>query len=93
MIKINEKNGERIANIRHLFNLREGVNEKEWAVHPRITGNPPQEEGPLANVTADIEAQVTENLKALDWDEKTTVPSKAKLLELGMDEIAKEYYP
>jgi len=48
------KAGERIANIRHVFNLREGINELEWRVHPRITGRPPQKEGPLAEVSVDI---------------------------------------
>ena len=85
--------GERIANIRHAFNLREGINPLEWAVHGRITGNPPQEEGPLAGVTADHEHQVYWCLGALDWDRVTTKPSKQKLLELGLDDIAEELWP
>jgi len=32
------KIGERIANLRHAFNLREGINELKWTVHPRIIG-------------------------------------------------------
>ncbi|MEE8413925.1 MAG: aldehyde ferredoxin oxidoreductase family protein [Dehalococcoidales bacterium] len=87
------KAGERIANIRHVFNLREGINPLEIKVHPRITGNPPQKDGPLAGVTADINAQNYWNLGALDWDRVTTKPSKKKLLELGLDEIAEELWP
>ncbi len=87
------KIAERAATIRHAFNLREGINEKEWNVHPRIIGVPPQTEGPLAGVTADIEKQVDDNLKSLDWDLNTTKPSKEKLLELGLDDIAKELWP
>ena len=87
------KVAERVANIRHVFNLREGISEKEWSVHPRIIGVPPQTEGPLAGVTADIDAQVNDNLKALDWDLTTTKPSKKKLLELGMDDIARALWP
>ncbi len=87
------KSGERIYNVRHLFNLREGINEMKWTVHPRIIGNPPQKTGPLAGVTADLEAQVYWNLGALDWDRVTTKPSKAKLLDLGLDDIAKQLYP
>ena len=86
------KVAERIANIRHAFNLREGVNEKNWKVHPRIIGVPPQKEGPLAGVTADLEKQVDDNLKALDWDLTTTKPSKNKLLELGLDDVAKDLW-
>ena len=80
--------GERIANLRHAFNLREGIIELKWPVHSRIKGTPPQATGPLAGVTADIEAQVFWNLGALDWDRLTTKPSKAKLLSLGLDDIA-----
>ncbi len=87
------KCGERIANIRHCFNLREGINPLEWTVHPRIIGDPPQKEGPLAGVRADIEAQVYWSLGALDWDRVTTKPSRNKLLELGLDDIAEELWP
>jgi len=85
--------GERITNLRHAFNLREGINELKWPVHPRIVGKPPQTSGPLAGVTADIEAQVYWCLGALDWDRVTTKPSKTKLLSLGLDDVAKDLWP
>jgi aldehyde:ferredoxin oxidoreductase len=87
------KAGERIANIRHLFNLREGINPLDLKVHSRIIGAPPQQEGPLAGVTADILPQVYWCLGALDWDRVTTRPSRDKLLELGLGDIAAELYP
>ena len=86
------KTGERIATMRHLFSLREGDNPLERTVHPRIIGRPPFEEGPLAGVTGDIEGQIEANLKALDWDPVTARPSKKKLLELGLDDVAEELY-
>jgi aldehyde:ferredoxin oxidoreductase len=85
--------GERVANLRHAFNLREGINQLKWPVHPRIVGNPPQKEGPLAGVTVDIKAQVYWNLGALDWDAATTKPSKKKLLSLGLDDVAAQLWP
>jgi len=87
------KMGERIATMRHVFNLREGINPLEIKVHPRIIGKPPYETGPLAGVTADIEAQNYWNLGALDWDRVTTKPSKKKLLELGLEDVAEELWP
>jgi aldehyde:ferredoxin oxidoreductase len=87
------KAGERIANIRHVFNLREGINPLNWSVPPRMIGDPPQKAGPLAGVNVDIKAQSYWNLGALDWEEKTTRPSKAKLLDLGLDDIARELWP
>jgi aldehyde:ferredoxin oxidoreductase len=87
------KVGERIANVRHCFNLREGINELRWLVHPRTYGEPAQSSGPLAGVTIDIKAQNYWNLGALDWDYITTKPSKKKLMELGLPEIAEELWP
>jgi len=87
------KAGERIVNLRHAFNLREGINELKWPVHPRIVGEPPQTVGPLAGVSADVEAQVYWCLGALDWDRVTTKPSKAKLLNLGLEDVAKDLWP
>jgi len=87
------KVGERVANMRHVFNLREGINPLEREVHPRIIGNPPHEAGPHANVTVDINAEIYWNLGALDWDRATTKPSKKKLLELGLDDVAKDLWP
>ena len=43
--------GERIANIRHLFSLREGVSILQQDYSDRMAGRPPAEEGPLKGVT------------------------------------------
>jgi aldehyde:ferredoxin oxidoreductase len=85
--------GERVANLRHAFNLREGINILKFPIPPRILGKPPQTAGPLAGVTVDWEAQVYWSLGALDWDRHTSKPSKAKLLSLGLDYVAKDMYP
>jgi aldehyde:ferredoxin oxidoreductase len=84
------KTGERIGAIRHAFNIREGLNPLEYKVPDRILGRPAQKEGPLAGVTIDDATMVQEYLAAKDWDPKTTKPSKKKLLELGLDDVAKE---
>ncbi len=85
--------GERIANIRHAFNLREGNNPLQRYVHPRIFGNPPQKEGPLAGISCNIDAQQYWNLGALDWDMTTTKPSRKKLKALGLSDVSKDIYP
>jgi aldehyde:ferredoxin oxidoreductase len=85
--------GERIGTMRHLFSLREGDNPIKRTIHPRILGRPPQKEGPIAGVSVDIEAQVYWNLGAMDWDPITTKPSKIKLLQLGMENEAAEFWP
>jgi aldehyde:ferredoxin oxidoreductase len=88
-----EKIGERIGTMRHVFSLREGDVPVQRFVHPRILGRPPFKEGPLAGVTVDMEAQAYWNLGALDWDPVSNKPSRKKLLELGLDDIAEELWP
>jgi aldehyde:ferredoxin oxidoreductase len=85
--------GERITNIRHAFNLREGLNPLEYDIPGRIMGNPPPKEGPLAGVTVDEETLDGEYLSAMDWDLKTTKPSRKKLEELGLEDVAQEILP
>jgi len=87
------KTGERICTIRHSFNIREGLNPLEYKIPGRIMGNPPPKEGPLAGVTVDEETLDQELLAVLDWDSKTTKPSKEKLLELGLEDVAQQILP
>jgi len=82
------KTGERISNLRHAFNLREGLNPLQFKVPGRLLGKPPQEEGPLAGVTVDEDLMLKDYLAEMDWDPKTAKPSKKKLEELGLADVA-----
>jgi len=81
--------GERIANMRHLFNLREGLNPLKYHMNPRAVGRPPLKQGPVANVTLEDDTMVKDYLKAMDWDLTTTKPSTKKLQELGLSQLIK----
>jgi aldehyde:ferredoxin oxidoreductase len=87
------KTGERIANIRQTFNIREGLNPLKFKVSDRVLGKPPLKEGPVAGVTVDEDTMIKEYLTAMDWDLKTAKPSKKKLLELGLEDVAQELWP
>ena len=87
------KTGERINNIRHVFNIREGLNPLEYKMPDRVVGKPPLKEGPLAGITVDEETLDKEYCLAMDWDVETTKPSKKKLLELGLEDVAEELWP
>jgi len=84
------ESGEKISNIRQAVTVREGINPLQRKVSGRFLGNPPLTEGPLAGKSVDIDARLAEYLKAMDWDPKTGVPSKAKLEQLGMADVAAE---
>jgi aldehyde:ferredoxin oxidoreductase len=83
------KTGERIANIRHCFNIREGLNFLKFNSPGRMAGKPPLTAGPIAGKTIDEEMIAREFCEVMDWDKETTKPSKKKLSELGMDDVAK----
>jgi aldehyde:ferredoxin oxidoreductase len=82
--------GERIANIRQAFNIREGINPLAYEISGRILGKPAPKEGPLAGVTIDEDTLVREYLAAMDWDQKTARPSDKKLKELGLEDVIQE---
>ncbi|MFQ6015134.1 MAG: aldehyde ferredoxin oxidoreductase family protein [Anaerolineae bacterium] len=84
--------GERIANMRHAFNLREGLNPLQYEVPRRTLGDPPQSVGNVHDVTVDLATQVREFCEAMDWDPVTTRPSKKKLKELGLEHLIKDLY-
>ena len=85
--------GERIANLRQAFNIREGVDPMQFNVPGRVFGRPPHRAGPLAGVTVDAERLVREYLKEMDWDPETARPSQAKLVSLGLADVARELWP
>ncbi len=85
--------GERIANLRLAFNLREGVNPLELHVPDMVIGVPPLEVGNLHGVTVDIEAQIRDYVAAADWDPVTCVPSAARLHRLGLDFLVADLAP
>jgi len=85
--------GDRIANIRQAFNLREGLNPLEFKVPDRILGRPPLQTGPTAGVEVDLDTQVKDYLKAMDWGLETAKPSKRRLLELGLEDVADTLWP
>lgn len=75
--------GLRIFNLRHAFNLREGLKPADFLLPPRSVGEPPQTEGPLKGVTVDHKGFIRNFFKAVDWDETTGRPSRSSLERLG----------
>jgi aldehyde:ferredoxin oxidoreductase len=86
------KTGERIDNVRQAFNIREGL-AYPWKLPDRMMGRPPKKTGPRAGITLKESDLFDEYLAAMDWDRKTGKPSKKKLLELGLDDVAKALWP
>lgn len=84
--------GERIANVRQAFNIRDGVNFIKEYFPSLALGNPPLESGPLKGVRIDLELMMDEYFKEMDWDRESGKPSRKKLQELGLEDIATDLY-
>ena len=87
------KTGERIANLRQAFNVREGLKPADFKMPNRVQGSPPLDKGPTAGRSVEIEAMVRDYLVAMDWDPASGKPSKSKLQELGLGDVAQVLWP
>ncbi|MFV1964713.1 MAG: aldehyde ferredoxin oxidoreductase family protein [Pirellulaceae bacterium] len=77
--------GARIATLRMAFNLREGVRNVDFEFPGRAIGNPPLKEGPTADTTVNLDAQVCDYLQAMGWDQQSGVPTPETLTKLDLD--------
>ena len=78
--------GERIANIRQLFNLREGINFLKFKLPERAYGIPPLESGETAGLTVDIKKMLDDHLDCMGWTKNSAVPKPEILERLGLAE-------
>jgi aldehyde:ferredoxin oxidoreductase len=83
------KTGERVEQLRHAFNLREGINaRRHFRLHPRLTGEPPLDCGPSKGVTLDQDEAANAFYNAMGWDLETGLPSRDRLISLGLEDVA-----
>ena len=82
--------GERIANIRMAFNIREGDIPTKRRIPGRLWGASPLEAGPHKDIQLDVKTLEQDFLAACDWDPETAAPSKKKLESLGLGDVAEK---
>jgi aldehyde:ferredoxin oxidoreductase len=83
--------GARIQTLRHSFNLREGIAPSDVKLPKRMAGQPPQEEGPVAGVTLDVDNLAREYRQAMGWDPDSGQAQKSTLEKLGLTELVNAY--
>ena len=81
--------GERIFNLERAFNIREGFSRKDDNLPLRLLTEP-LKEGPAKGYVVSLEPMLNEYYKVRGWDVKTGVPTKEKLEELGLKDVAEE---
>lgn len=84
--------GERIANIRQAFNVREGINAVSQPIPKRAYGRPPLPDGPTAGINVQIEQMLQEHLEEMGWTQDAAVPKRDVLERLGLGDIARDLW-
>ncbi|HKJ28300.1 MAG TPA: aldehyde ferredoxin oxidoreductase C-terminal domain-containing protein, partial [Anaerolineales bacterium] len=84
--------GERIANIRQAFNVREGINPVTFPLPDRAYGSPPLDDGPTKGIEVDIDLMTTEYLDDMQWTQDAAIPSREALERLGLQDIADDLW-
>ncbi len=71
-VDVNElvKIGRRIQILRHIFNVKQGINQYSIKPPGRVMGDPPLQAGPTSGITIDYETMRKEYLDHLGLDEK-----------------------
>jgi aldehyde:ferredoxin oxidoreductase len=79
--------GERIHQLRHAFNVREGINPaRDCRPHPRMIGAPPLGTGPHKGTTLDADGFIREYYRAMHWDLATGRADREHLERIGLRE-------
>jgi aldehyde:ferredoxin oxidoreductase len=80
--------GERIFNLERAFNVREGIDSRYDKMPERIVKEPiPRRDTAACNQVFEEEILLKDYYKVRGWNEKG-VPTKEKLEEIGLDEVA-----
>ena len=79
--------GERIFNIRKAFNVRHGASRADDKLPKRLL-----EEKGRAGTVVDLSKTLEEYYEARGWDKNTSKPTREKLLQLGLEDVAKDLW-
>jgi aldehyde:ferredoxin oxidoreductase len=84
--------GERVYNLERAFNVRRGVRRKDDWLPDRIL-NEPLTTGPAKGVSASpkiLNMLLDEYYELRGWDKETGIPTRSKLRELGLGDVARD---
>jgi aldehyde:ferredoxin oxidoreductase len=81
--------GERIVNIERAFNVREGLTRKDDTQPERFLKEP-LKSGPSAGHVVNLKPMLDDYYRLRGWDLETGYPTRGKLEELGLSDVADE---
>lgn len=76
--------GERIQTLKQAFNIKHGINPKDYKISSRALGQPPLLEGANAKRSVNVEKMMSDYWKQFGWDEKTGKPTEESMAKLGI---------
>jgi len=79
--------GERLVNVERAFNLREGLTRQDDTLPDRMLKEP-LPDGPAKGQVVNIEPMVSDYYEFRGWDRDSGFPTRKKLSELGLEDIA-----
>lgn len=77
--------GERIQTMRQLFNIREGIEPKQFQLPQKL--DKPATTGPYKGIPVDFDVLRKQYYKAMGWDPETGYPVESRLKELGIGDL------
>ncbi|MFH1331296.1 MAG: aldehyde ferredoxin oxidoreductase family protein [Actinomycetota bacterium] len=83
--------GERIVNIERAFNVREGLTRADDTLPKRMRCEP-MPDGFAAGQVVDLDPMLDEYYRFRGWDTATGLPTRARLLELGLADVADDLH-
>ncbi|MGQ9722564.1 MAG: aldehyde ferredoxin oxidoreductase family protein [Candidatus Jordarchaeum sp.] len=86
------KIGERIINLQRAFNFRCGFTIEDDTLPKRILFEPKPDGYAKGVIYENFEGLLEEHYDLRGWDKKTGKPTKERLQELGLDDIAKDMW-
>ena len=83
--------GERIQNVRHAFNVREGISIDDTRCTRRAVGSPPLTIGPNAGIAIDEITMLREFFDAYGWQYPSGAFKEERLAELGQTDLIEAF--
>ena len=83
--------GARIQTLRQCFNIREGIRASDIKLPGRLSGMPPLKEGPLSDVTIDVDNLKREYFQSMGWDPDSGAPQPETLEKVGLSPLVTNF--
>ncbi len=82
---------ERVVNLERAYLVREGIRREDDNLPQRFLNEPlPEECGPSTGSIVELEPMLDEYYQTRGWDLKTGIPSRDKLMSLGLEKIVND---